>query len=307
MAGKVFISCGQRLGKEKKIALAVKKLLKSKFQLDSYIAFKVQGLNDIMTITKELRSSDYYLFIDFVRRQKQPEDFHISLFTHQELALAHHLGFKDMIALQQEGAPSDGFIRYLLINPEPFRGKVDLLAKLMKLVRAKRWSPGFSRNLVIVEQGFTPIIRYRDHTGECTAQVWEARIQNRRPDAAAVGAVCILDHINKRDGTDVPSPDRSYLKWSGQAGYERAILPKDYAVIDLFALRTDRPGIFLLSLRDTPREPIVTEDGEYKLFYKLFSQGFPLLEFVVNVRLRWHKPTPIGWKNSTKVRLLTST
>ena len=307
MAGKVFISCGQKLGKEKKIALAVKKLLKSKFKLDSYLAFRVQSLADVMTITKELRSSDYYLFIDFVRRQKQPEDFHISLFTHQELALAHHLGFKDMIAFQQKGAPLDGFIRYIQSNPETFCQKDDLLKKLERLVRARKWSKAFSRNLVIVKQGFTPIIQYGDHTGVCTTRVWEARIQNRRPDAAAVGAVCILDHINKRDGTDVPSPDRSYLKWSGQAGYERTILPKDYAVIDLFALRTDRPGIFLLSLRDTPREPIVTEDGEYNLFYKLFSQGFPLLEFVINVRLQWHKPTPVGWKNSTKVRLLTST
>jgi len=74
------------------------KLLKDKFQLDSYIAFKVQSLNDIMTITKELRSSDYYLFIDFVRRPTKSQYLHISLFTHQELALAHHLGFKDMIA-----------------------------------------------------------------------------------------------------------------------------------------------------------------------------------------------------------------
>jgi len=307
MAGKVFISCGQRLGKEQNIALAVKKLLKSKFRLDSYIAFRVQSLDDIMTITKELRSSDYYLFIDFVRRPAKPQDLHISLFTHQELALAHHLGFKDMIAFQQKGAPLDGFIKYILSNPETFCEKDDLLKKLEKLVRARKWSAGFSRNLVIAEQGFTPIIRYRDHTGERTSQVWEARIQNRRPDVAAVGAVCILDHIRKRDGTDFPSPDRSYLKWSGQSGYERTILPKDYAVIDLFALHANRLGIFLLSLRDTPREPIVTDDGEYNLFYKLFSQGFPLLEFVIKVRLRWHKPTHVGWKNSTKVRLLEST
>jgi hypothetical protein len=307
MAGKVFISCGQRLSGERGTALAVKKLLNRKFGLHGYVAFSVQSLDDIMTITKELRSSDYYLFIDFVRRPRRPENLHVSLFTHQELALAHHLGFGDIIAFQQEGAPLDGFIRYILGNPESFRGRDDLLRKLEKRIRQRKWSREFSRNLTVQEKGFTGLIRYGDNTGVCTTQVWEAEIQNHRPDTAAIGSVCILDHIRRRDGLDIPSPDRSYLKWSGQAGYERTILPKDYGVIDLFGLRPDQPGLFLLSMLDAPREPVISENGEYSLFYKLFSQGFPLLEFVVNVGLRWVEGTALHWNNRTRVRLVKST
>lgn len=61
-----------------------------------------------MTITRELRNSDYYLFIDFLRRTDKPEDLAYSLFTHQELALAHHLGFGDMIALRQSASAIQG-------------------------------------------------------------------------------------------------------------------------------------------------------------------------------------------------------
>jgi hypothetical protein len=105
MPGKVFISCGQR-DRERTIAERIAELLRSsEFNLDPYLAFRTQSLSDILTITEELRSSDYYLFVDFQRAPTGPQDLPCSLFTHQELALAHHLGFRDMIALQQ-GCPA---------------------------------------------------------------------------------------------------------------------------------------------------------------------------------------------------------
>src|SRR2546423_1701014 len=98
---------------ERDAALRVRELLKSKFNLRVYVAITVQSFDDIMTITKELRSSDYYLFIDFKR---------LSLFAHQELALAHDLGFGgNLIALRETGASDpQGFQRYVLSNPSSF-------------------------------------------------------------------------------------------------------------------------------------------------------------------------------------------
>jgi hypothetical protein len=85
LAGKVFISAGMSLPQEKDAVQKVKALLESaEFNLQTYVAINVQSLDDIMNITKELRDADYYLFIDFKRH---------STFTHQELALAHHLGY----------------------------------------------------------------------------------------------------------------------------------------------------------------------------------------------------------------------
>jgi len=166
----------------------VRNLLRNSFNLDPYLAIRVQGLNDIMRITDELRASDYYLFIDFVRNQNPS----ISVFTHQELALAHHLGFRDVVALQQETAPRVGFLRYVQSNPEPFSDTEDLLSKVEALVRARGWHAGFSRNLVVDHKGFCPLIQYADHTGTFIETTYQVRVNNRRPDVAASRAVCIL-------------------------------------------------------------------------------------------------------------------
>lgn len=304
MPGKVLMSCGQRPPDERRIAYTIKDVLEKEFSLKPYLAFKIQSLDDIMTITNELRSSDYFLFIDFLRDPNRPQDLPVSLFTHQELALAHHLGFRDMIALQQGGAPLEGFLRYVLSNPEIFQNEEDLLEKIRSLVKERGWTPDYSRNLVVSEVGFTGPLQYSDHTGAFLETVWQVRVENRRPDSAAVASVCILDYVLASDGTRIDSPDRSYLKWAAQVGYERTILPQDFGVIDAFSIHADRPGIFLHSLRDTPREPIVVDDGDYEFFYKLFSQGFPLVEFSIRLNLRWTPPSPAEWSNESAATLV---
>jgi hypothetical protein len=258
-----------------------------------------------MTITNELRTSDYYLFIDFLRRPSRAEDLAVSLFTHQELALAHNLGFTDIIAFQQKGCPLDGFIKYVLSNPEPFDTDADLLEKIKQSVRAKRWSKDFSRKLVLSEIGFSLPVRYTDHSGSFIERTWLARVENRRPDVAAVGSVCILDYvIRQSDGTRIESYDRSYLKWAGQAGYERTILPKDHGDIDILSIHADKPGIFLHSLADVSRQAILDKDDVYTLFFKLFSQGFPLVEFSVEVDLKWKPSAPPDWVNNSTAKLV---
>jgi len=299
MAGKVFISCGQR-NHERDLANRIAKLLREEFHLTPYLAFKTQSLSDIMTITEELRSSDYYLFVDFLRSSDDSRDLACSLFTHQELALAHHLGFRDdMIALQQAGAPLEGFLRYVLSNPEPFDGDADLIERIRDLVRERGWSPTYSRNLVLAAVRMLEPLVYQDHTGSNTMRVWNAKIENRRPDVAAVRAACILDEIESGIGIPYPSPDRSYLKWSGQATYENTILPKDYGEVTLCCTHQNEQGLFLVSARDVvPRSPIVTQNGRYLLRYKVFSEGFPLLKFAVRFHLQCPRPTLPAWDTS---------
>jgi hypothetical protein len=194
MGGKVFISCGINSPEERKMARRVRDLLNNDpFNLTPYVAITVQSLDDIMTITNELRSSDYYLFIDFNRAGN------VSMFTHQELALAHHLGFaSNIIALRETGAPdpAPGFLNYVLSNPEWFSTRDELIEKVRMLVSDKGWAPNYSRNLVVdptlTRSGLS---QYGDHTGQVAHESWRAKIHNRRPEAAAVGAVCILDSI----------------------------------------------------------------------------------------------------------------
>ncbi|MBN1827273.1 MAG: hypothetical protein JW958_13525 [Candidatus Eisenbacteria bacterium] len=306
MPGKVFISCGQRPPDERTHAEAVRRLLTEEFHLNPYLAFKVQSLSDILTITNELRTSDYYLFIDFVRRQSSPNDLPMSLFTHQELAVAHQLGFRDeMIALQERGALLEGYLRYVLGNPEQFGNQDELLEAVRRLVREKGWGPAFSRNLVVAGHEDVSCV-YTDHTGTATQRVWQIRIENRRNDRAALRTVCILDSLRDCEEREIVCADRAYLKWAGQAGYERTILPQDFGLIDAFAIRADRPGLFLHSLRDTPREPIVTDEGDYVLRFKLFADAFPIVLFEVHFSLRW-RPATTDWRTASELTSLMVT
>lgn len=305
MPGKVFISCGQR-GGEKKTAEAVKKLLEVEFGLSTYLACQVQSLDDIMVITKELRTSDYYLIIDFKRNPGNIEDLTCSLFTHQELALAHHLGFgSDMIVLQQEGAPLEGFLKYVLSNPKSFKDEAGLLEVLRQLVSQKKWSSEYSRNLLARDLSCSDCW-YSDHTGKSYQRVWQIMIENRRPDTAALGTVCILDAVKYPNGHKEQSKDRAYLKWAGQAGYERTILPKDFGLVDVLAIRPDQRGVFLLSLRDTPRAPIVENDGEYEFFYKVYAREYSVVEFSVKIELNWTEFAPDKWQPSTTAELVST-
>lgn len=142
-------------------------------------------------------------------------------------------------------------------------------------------------------------ITYNDHTGLSILETWKAQIENKRPDIAAVGAVCILDLINGK-----PCSDRAYLKWGSRQGYQRTLLPLDHGLVDLFNIRADRPGMFLLSALDvTPRQPIVTNDGDYELSFKIFAEGFPLLQFTVIFNLQWRPATPISWVHHSSANL----
>ena len=300
MPGKVFISCAQRIPREKNITDKVKELLK-KLKFDYFVAFEMQGVNDIDKIINELRSSDYYLFIDFYRRDDKV--WPISLFAHQELALAHHLGFKEIIAFKEKGVPSEGIFKYVVAHPETFENEDELLKKIEEVVGNRRWTRSYSRNLIVADifyQG--SLLQYADHTGDHFEHIWHAKIENRRPDVAAVNTVCILDCIMFPDGKKKDCDDRSYLKWAGQIGYQRTILPEDHGVIDIFAVRADEPGVYLHSARDvTPRTPVIKgEKGNYKFCYKVFSEGFPLLSFVVDVKYQYTSPTQAGWGNVTK-------
>lgn len=304
MPGKVFISCGQKTPRERKIARRLAGLLKKNFHLDPYLAFEIQSMDDIMKITDELKSADYYLFVDFFRKRK--DDVPVSLFTHQELALAHHLKFKEFIAFQEHGCPSEGFIRYVLSNPDTFESEDDLLQRVEDAIKKRGWVKTYSRNLVVSGINCQGPFIYRDHTGQHLQYIWHAKIENRRSDTASINTVCILDSIEYPNGRKIVSEDRGYLKWATlYQGYQQIILSNDSAEVDIFAIYADKPGVFLHSSRDIfERTPIITDNGNYKLHYKIFSVGLPQFSFSVNVNYKHSKPQKNKWKNITKAKLL---
>ena len=301
MAARVFIRCGQR-GAEKETALKISSLLRDRFGLDSYLAFRIQSLDDVMIITEQLRRADYYLFIDFYREAQGTDDLACSLFTHQELAVAHNLGYRDIVALRDHRVQLEGFVKHVLSNPATFSSEEQLLQKLGTLVEERGWSPHFSRNLVVSGLHISqpdPCL-YNDHTGTFSLRTWSVRIENHRPDVAATRTICILDEID--DGVrTLPSADRSFLKWSGfLQGYDTTLLPDDFGIVNLLSVRKEARGIFLMSQMDVvPRRPAVEDDGNYLLHFKVFSEKFPLLKFGVRFHLHRSKSSVCNWDDSS--------
>lgn len=174
----VFLSCGQHDG-ERQLAAQVQQLIESdEFSLACYNADSRQGFDDVMSITEHLSRADYYLFIDF----KRPGEMPISVFTHQEFALARAWGITEMLAFKERGLASHGMLDYVLAHPVEF-DRPELLNLVRENIRSKGWRPDYSRNLVpsalvCTEQP----VPYSDHHGANFEKIWRIEIQNRRAD-----------------------------------------------------------------------------------------------------------------------------
>jgi hypothetical protein len=278
----VFLSCGQR-DSEKELAKLLENMIKADLDMDCYNADSVHGFDDVMSITEKLAIADFYIMIDFKRDEDNEPP--LSVFTHQEFALARAWGLNRVLVFQEKNQTSHGMLKYVLAHPIPFT-RDKLVETVRDAIRNEGWEKDYSRNLVAEELKTVPAPSYSDHTGTYTERVWQLIIHNYRKDRAAVNTLAILDSFIKcatKGKSD--SPDRSYLKWVDQKeGYLHTILPMDHAAFDAFAIHANEHGIFLHSRHDTrPRKPVITDPGEYIFTYHVYSANFPLLQAKVRI------------------------
>jgi hypothetical protein len=278
----VFLSCGQRDG-ERELARCIQQKIKE-LGFDCYNADSWQGFDDVMSITEYLSKADYYLFIDFKREGGIP----ISVFAHQEFALARAWGITEMLAFREKGLSchTTGMVSYVLAHPIEF-DRENLVALVKKKIEEKGWKPEYSRNLVASRLERTAPVCYTDHHGTNCEKIWQVVIENKRSDRAALNTIAILDKIEGEGITEEEPlrPDTTFLKWAEQRQtYQRTILPGCSARVDAFALRVNEDGVFLHSDRDVyPREPVISSPGKYILTYLLYADSFPPVRFKVKV------------------------
>ena len=277
----VFLSCGQR-DSERELAKRVESMIRGPLEMDCYNADSVHGFDDVMSITEKLAIADYYIMIDFRRDDEVP----LSVFAHQEFALARAWALDRMLVFQEEGQTSHGMLEYILAHPIQFT-RDNLVDTVRNAIRNQKWESNYSRNLAASDiQPFDKRVCYKDHTGQYDECIWHLTIQNNRNDKAAVNTIGILDSIrNCNTQETLDSLDRSYLKWAYQwEGYLHTILPKDHAVLDAFAIRANEAGVFLHSRWDYySKRPVVREFGEYVFTYHIYSADFPLLTVLVRI------------------------
>lgn len=304
MPGKIFISCGQGNDEERQVASQIKTWLVGK-GYNPYVAIETQSIQDVNTsIIGNLKASDYYIFIDLAREQIGVNNgspiFRGSLFTNQELAVAYVLEFEEVLYFKQDNVKIEGIGNYLLFNAIPFQSKTDVPLLLEKAVAQKGWDPLYSRHLTLGQPRYAGAWQYGDHAGVYSDHIWHLLIKNLRYESAAFDTVVRLNEIVDPAGNLIKSRDRNFLKWAGKmTAYSATILPRDECNFDLFAL--DQANNSLLRLHsdedNPPRQPIITVPGNYVLHYQLFSKGFPLLEFNVQLILT-------GNYNTTQVTIV---
>ncbi len=294
MPGKVFISCGQGNSKERKVARDILVWLRKK-GFDPYVAIDSQSIEDINSeIISKLKQSDYYIFIDFKREPIANSNCRGSLFTNQELAIAYSLGFKKTIFLKHKDVKSEGVGKYILSNARTFNAFNDVVALVKNEVNKRKWSPRYSRQLVVKDVVLYPLIPYKDHSLQSpqNRRICHAHIKNCRNDSVAVNVIAHLIFIvDENTNRRITNADRSDLKWALQGSYTRNIAPKDIAPLDIFGI-DDQNHFYLHSLSDTyPRKPIIDKNGKYLLVYQLYYSNFPITNFGVRVNLSKKKLT----------------
>jgi hypothetical protein len=288
---KVFISCGQGPSGEREVARQLHDWFKSQ-GYDPYVAIEVQSILDLNAgIIGELKTSDYYLFINFRREVVTPKSgdrfCRGSLYTNQELAIAYALGFDHMLLLNQKNSEKEGIFEFIVTNIPEFDDYADVLPLVQNAVHKARWRCDYTRQLAAANLRLDDPVRYIGDSMHRNVRTLLVDIQNKRPDLGAVGCVARLLRFGPHGQPLTLSPDRSLLKVTGLPGYEQTIWPMSHGAFDLFGILVEtRQHVFLNSALDVhPRKPIIETPGNYDFEYEVFSQGFPPLNINVLVNL----------------------
>jgi hypothetical protein len=305
MAAKVFISCGQRDEIERDVAADLSEWFRRE-GYDPYVAIQAQTIQDVnIGIITNLKSADYYIFIDF-RREKLDtngaETWRGSLFTNQELAIAYVLNFDNVIFLQEEGVLLEGLLRYMASNAIRFSDRSTVPDNVKNQVMERGWTNTYSRHLLSKGLHWSDgVITYNHPSGNSmTGRILYGGIANQRHDLAAFNTVARLAYIEYPNGRRKESPNKSPLKATGHLGYGQVIWPEDGGVIDLLIVDANNPNFVYLNnaLDIIPLQPLLTQPGRYILEYEVLAIDFPRLSFGVDLNLT-------GQLESTDCALIT--
>lgn len=281
---KVFISCGQSSEKEREVAKKISDWFLSNGFIP-YVAICAQNLSDVnFVIINELKTSDYYVFIDFKRDILRGAEYRGSLFTNQELAIAYVLKFEKAIFLKHEDVKLEGMTQYMTSNAITFKNDAEVIEKVKRLTKEYKWSNTYSRHLVIDEIILSGRCNYTERGETVRGNILAAKIKNNRTDIAAFNTVSRLEFI-EFNGEKKESPNKNLLKVSGQSGYNQIIWPQSFGQFDLLMISNASPiCIYLNCLNDVrPKRPIINVFGKYNLYYSVIAEFYPRLDFSISI------------------------
>jgi hypothetical protein len=229
----------------------------------------VQDLHGLReNIFRELRNSEYFLFVDFKRDPLGDTGLHRgSLFSNQELAVASLLEI-DVVAFREKGVkPLDGLMQFLQVNAKEFSDKSMLPDAVVGVIQQRGWKSNWKNELALSTT--QPV----DYGG---AMCFHVNVCRHR-DKLATNCFAYLEKVIKRPDTDIPVKTIEF-KWAATYLPSVSIAAQTERQFDVFFIMHTAPDIVLFQVHtDTMeyRPKLPQQLGTYELTYAVTSANFP--------------------------------
>jgi hypothetical protein len=280
---RVFISCGQRKESEE-VSIAEKiadELTTMGFE--PYIAVAEQSLEGVKeNIFTKLRSSEYFLFIDFKRERlfKGTDPFEDtgayrgSLFSHQELSIATFQDYEVLAFQEANVKKDDGLLKFIQANCIPFTDIRSLPSLVVQKVKERNWNPIW-RNELGLERA------ERDYEDANAPQVGKGRyyhikVFNKHKDKIARNCFAYIESIKDVATGQVRHLELVELKWKGVTKETVSITPRTYRCLDALHINFLNPTVANLGLN-----PFIIDWTGYQDAYQIIGAGDYEIEYVI--------------------------
>lgn len=275
MAAKVFISCGQATPDETKYAECAKQALAEVGfdPHDIYVATTKHSLRAIVdNIYRQLKSVEYFLFIDFDRDAGHP----FSVFSHQELAIASFLEIPVLAFQKADCSLRSGILKYVMANPIKFSDYDDLKEKIKLAVAAEKWNPAFQRNLNVTYDDADTTIATEVRSG-LPMRFHHAKVTNLHDNIIARETTVYLESYSDLNaGASIATPKVAELKWAGTTLASVPIMPGYPRLFDCVITIDAIPGYAHIPFQtDASDYRIQLPTGSFELQYVVICDVFP--------------------------------
>ncbi len=274
---RVFISCGQCNVREKSIGYSVEDFFKGR-GFETYFADRVHSPEALTeNIFRFLRSSEYFVFVDFRRNPIADNSFRGSVFVNQELAIATFLRISGL-GFVEKGVAREGILGYQIWNALEFEDGTQILTQLEH--HTGSWDPT-SVNELFME--FDPAnvsraITITNNTERPVTDWYHLTVRNRNKSVHALSCLAYLTGIEDLDNRRLIPVPSVELIWSGLGDYSANIIAGAERKLDaFFVMRTEN------DIRFNHRSPSTTasafwlpalKQGRYKLEFTVISSNF---------------------------------
>jgi hypothetical protein len=279
---RVFMSCGQDHA-ELKTAEAVRERLR-RLGFLPWLALNEQALRGIHDNTfEQLRRSEYFLFVDFKRGRAggRRGNYHRSMFSHQELAVAAFLRLP-IVAFREEGIDErDGILPFLQVNARIFSDRQHLPDLVEEEVRNRQDWVHTHRNELIILPATPPYLDARTPRGDplATSRYFHLAVHNRSELDAAHNCFVYLAEARRVDSSATIPLHTIELKWMGWRFPSVLILPRQHRHFDALCVDTTNSSMVqFCTYADSNRfQPRLEQQADYELTYAVASENFPMV------------------------------